>query len=146
MQYRVPGLPGVLRPQVGHPSGSPGFGQLAGETTTGGFGAGGAGFPDGVDRFEGQAGAIGERAAAGVERFGAGGVVFAAWERAVFAIGDALQAESDELAARFRDFCVNMPPPAPDRMFSQVYAEGSPNLDAQRAEYLAYHESFEEAR
>jgi pyruvate dehydrogenase E1 component alpha subunit len=59
---------------------------------------------------------------------------------------EALQVESDELAARFRDFCVNMPPPAPDRMFSQVYAEGSPAVDAQRAEYLAYHESFEEAR
>ena len=39
---------------------------------------------------------------------------------------DGMQAESDELAARFRQFCVDMPPPAPDRMFSQVYAEGSP--------------------
>jgi 2-oxoisovalerate dehydrogenase E1 component subunit alpha len=56
-----------------------------------------------------------------------------------------LQAESDELAARFREFCANMPPPAPDRMFSQVYAEGSPNLDAQREAYLAYHATFEEA-
>jgi 2-oxoisovalerate dehydrogenase E1 component alpha subunit len=55
-----------------------------------------------------------------------------------------LQAESDELAARFREFCANMPPPAPDRMFSQVYAEGSPNLDAQREAYLAYHATFEE--
>ena len=57
---------------------------------------------------------------------------------------DEVQAESDALAARFREFCVNMPPPAPDRMFSQVYAEPSPVLEAQRAEYLAYHESFEE--
>jgi 2-oxoisovalerate dehydrogenase E1 component subunit alpha len=59
---------------------------------------------------------------------------------------DALQAESDALAARFRQFCVDMPPPAPDRMFSQVYAEGSAQLDAQRAEFLAYHASFEEVR
>mgnify|MGYP003776176467 CR=1 FL=1 len=59
---------------------------------------------------------------------------------------DELQAESDALAKRFRDFCVQMPPPAPDRMFSRVYAEGSPNLDVQRAAYLAYQESFEEAR
>jgi 2-oxoisovalerate dehydrogenase E1 component alpha subunit len=59
---------------------------------------------------------------------------------------DAVQAESDELAARFREFCAQMPPPAPDRMFSQVYAEGSAAVDAQRAAYLAYHESFEEAR
>jgi 2-oxoisovalerate dehydrogenase E1 component subunit alpha len=56
---------------------------------------------------------------------------------------DAVQAESDELAARFREFCVNMPQPAPDRMFSQVYAEPSPALEAQRAAYLDYHASFE---
>jgi pyruvate dehydrogenase E1 component alpha subunit len=56
---------------------------------------------------------------------------------------DEVQAESDALAARFREFCVNMPPPPPDRMFSEVYAEGSPFVEAQRAEYLAYHESFE---
>jgi 2-oxoisovalerate dehydrogenase E1 component alpha subunit len=54
-----------------------------------------------------------------------------------------VQAESDELAARFREFCLQMPPPAPDRMFSQVYAGGSPTVDAQREEFLAYHESFE---
>jgi pyruvate dehydrogenase E1 component alpha subunit len=56
---------------------------------------------------------------------------------------DEVQGESDALAARFREFCVNMPPPAPDRMFSQVYEEPSPVLEAQRAEYLAYHGSFE---
>jgi pyruvate dehydrogenase E1 component alpha subunit len=56
---------------------------------------------------------------------------------------DEVQAESDALAARFREHCLNMPAPAPDRMFSQVYAEGSPVLEAQRAGYLAYHESFE---
>jgi 2-oxoisovalerate dehydrogenase E1 component alpha subunit len=54
-----------------------------------------------------------------------------------------VQAESDELAARFREFCVNMPPPAPDRMFSEVYAEASPTLEAQREAFLAYHASFE---
>jgi 2-oxoisovalerate dehydrogenase E1 component alpha subunit len=56
---------------------------------------------------------------------------------------DGIQAESDELAARFREFCVNMPAPAVDRIFSQVYAEGSPNVDAQREAFLAYHASFE---
>ena len=45
---------------------------------------------------------------------------------------DEVQAESDELAARFRQFCTDMPAPPPDRMFSQVYAERSPVLDAQR--------------
>jgi 2-oxoisovalerate dehydrogenase E1 component alpha subunit len=56
---------------------------------------------------------------------------------------DGIQAESDELAARFRQFCVHMPAPAPDRMFSQVYAEGSPPVEAQREAFLAYHASFE---
>ncbi|WP_308258107.1 pyruvate dehydrogenase (acetyl-transferring) E1 component subunit alpha [Pseudonocardia lacus] len=58
---------------------------------------------------------------------------------------DALQAESDALAERFRAFCVDMPQPGPDRMFSEVYAEGSPQVDAQREAYLAYHASFEGA-
>jgi hypothetical protein len=31
-------------------------------------------------------------------------------------------------------------------MFSQVYAEGSAQVDAQREAFLAYHESFEGAR
>ena len=61
-------------------------------------------------------------------------------EQAFFA---GVQAESDELAARFRQFCVDMPAPAADRMFSQVYAEPSPLVEEQRAEFLAYHASFE---
>jgi 2-oxoisovalerate dehydrogenase E1 component alpha subunit len=56
---------------------------------------------------------------------------------------DGVQAESDELAARFRTYCEEMPAPPPDRMFSQVYAEGSPLLDRQREEFLAYHASFQ---
>lgn len=56
---------------------------------------------------------------------------------------DAVTAESDELAARFRTFCEEMPQPGPDRMFSHVYAEPSPQVDAQRDEYLAYRASFE---
>jgi len=56
---------------------------------------------------------------------------------------DTVTAESDELAARFRAFCAQMPQPGPDRIFSQVYAEPSPQVDAQRDEYLAYRASFE---
>jgi pyruvate dehydrogenase E1 component alpha subunit len=56
---------------------------------------------------------------------------------------DEVAAESDALAARFREFCVNMPQPGPERIFSEVYAEPSPVLDAQRDEFLAYHSSFE---
>jgi pyruvate dehydrogenase E1 component alpha subunit len=56
-----------------------------------------------------------------------------------------VDAEADALAERFRAFCFAMPPPAPDRMFDNVYAEGSPLLDRERADFLAYHSSFEEA-
>jgi pyruvate dehydrogenase E1 component alpha subunit len=58
---------------------------------------------------------------------------------------DGIAAESDELAARLRAHCLAMPPPGPERMFSEVYAEASPPLEAQRAEFLAYHASFEES-
>jgi 2-oxoisovalerate dehydrogenase E1 component alpha subunit len=58
---------------------------------------------------------------------------------------DEVAAESDALAERFRRFCTEMPAPAPDRMFSQVYAEESPLVAAQREAYLAYHASFEGA-
>jgi 2-oxoisovalerate dehydrogenase E1 component subunit alpha len=59
---------------------------------------------------------------------------------------DGIQAESDELAARFRQFCVDMPAPGPERIFSEVYAEESPQVAAQREQYLAYHASFEGAQ
>jgi len=56
---------------------------------------------------------------------------------------DDVAADSDALAVRFRQFCTDMPAPPPERMFSHVYAEASPVLDAQRDEFLAYHASFE---
>ncbi|RTL65336.1 MAG: pyruvate dehydrogenase (acetyl-transferring) E1 component subunit alpha [Pseudonocardiaceae bacterium] len=55
---------------------------------------------------------------------------------------DGVAAEADELAARLREFCLAMPDPAPDRMFTEVYAEASPQVEAQREEFLAYHASF----
>jgi 2-oxoisovalerate dehydrogenase E1 component subunit alpha len=56
---------------------------------------------------------------------------------------DEVQAESDQLAAELREFCQNMPEPPHERMFSQVYAEASPVLDAQRDAYLQYAAGFE---
>jgi 2-oxoisovalerate dehydrogenase E1 component subunit alpha len=53
-----------------------------------------------------------------------------------------VDAEADELAARLRDFCFNMPEPPPARMFSQVYAEETPQLAAQREDYLQYLAGF----
>jgi 2-oxoisovalerate dehydrogenase E1 component alpha subunit len=51
--------------------------------------------------------------------------------------------EADALAERLRAYCRAMPEPGPGRIFSQVYAEPSPVLDAQRDAYLAYRSSFE---
>ncbi|MQA10001.1 MAG: pyruvate dehydrogenase (acetyl-transferring) E1 component subunit alpha [Pseudonocardiaceae bacterium] len=50
--------------------------------------------------------------------------------------------DTDELAAELRDFCVNMPDPPPDRIFSQVYADPSSVLDAERDEFLSYLDGF----
>jgi 2-oxoisovalerate dehydrogenase E1 component alpha subunit len=56
---------------------------------------------------------------------------------------DGLAAESDALAARLRAHCHALPQPGPERIFSHVYAEPSPELDAQRDAYLAYCASFD---
>jgi 2-oxoisovalerate dehydrogenase E1 component alpha subunit len=55
---------------------------------------------------------------------------------------DEIQHESDQLAVRLREFCVNIPDPPPDRIFANVYAEANPVLDAQREEMLSYLAGF----
>jgi pyruvate dehydrogenase E1 component alpha subunit len=55
---------------------------------------------------------------------------------------DSVQADADQLAAELREFCVNMPDPPPERMFSKVYAEPHPQLDAEREEFLGYLAGF----
>ncbi|MGH3684874.1 MAG: pyruvate dehydrogenase (acetyl-transferring) E1 component subunit alpha [Pseudonocardiaceae bacterium] len=50
--------------------------------------------------------------------------------------------EADELALRLRNYCLSMPAPGPERIFSQVYAEPSPQLDAARDDHLVYLASF----
>ncbi|GAB3674951.1 pyruvate dehydrogenase (acetyl-transferring) E1 component subunit alpha [Saccharopolyspora tripterygii] len=55
---------------------------------------------------------------------------------------DSIDAEADELAARFREFCFTMPEPPPERMFSQVYAEETPQIAAQREDHLRYLAGF----
>lgn len=57
---------------------------------------------------------------------------------------DGVDAEADELAARFRDFCFAMPDPPPQRIFSEVYSEPGPNLVAQQEDYLRYLDGFAE--
>jgi pyruvate dehydrogenase E1 component alpha subunit len=56
---------------------------------------------------------------------------------------EALQAESDALAARLREGCLSMPDPQPLELFDEVYAEDHPLIDEQRALTAAYLESFE---
>ena len=51
--------------------------------------------------------------------------------------------EADALGVRLRAHCRALPDPGPQRIFSGVYAEPSPVLDAQRDAYLAYHASFD---
>ena len=58
---------------------------------------------------------------------------------------DGVTAEADELALRLRNYCISMPAPGPERIFSKVYAEPSPPLDAARDDYLEYLASFTDA-
>ncbi|PZS18295.1 MAG: pyruvate dehydrogenase (acetyl-transferring) E1 component subunit alpha, partial [Pseudonocardiales bacterium] len=55
---------------------------------------------------------------------------------------DGLAAEADELAVRLRNYCISMPAPGPERIFSNVYAESTPALESARDDSLAYHASF----
>ncbi|WP_448610560.1 pyruvate dehydrogenase (acetyl-transferring) E1 component subunit alpha [Geodermatophilus sp. URMC 60] len=58
---------------------------------------------------------------------------------------DAVEAEADELAVRIRRGTTEMPDPPGTAMFDEVYAEQTPHLVAQQAEFEAYQASFEEA-
>ncbi len=53
-----------------------------------------------------------------------------------------VEVEADELAARIRKGTTEMPDPDPASMFTNVYAESTPYLDEQAAEFARYHASF----
>ena len=55
---------------------------------------------------------------------------------------DELQAESDALAARIRQGCLEMADPDPSSMFTHVYAETTPLLQEQQAAFEAYQAGF----
>jgi pyruvate dehydrogenase E1 component alpha subunit len=55
----------------------------------------------------------------------------------------AVDAEGDELAVRIRTGTLEMPDPAGTEIFDHVYAEQTPELARQRAEFVAYRASFE---
>ncbi|GLZ80504.1 pyruvate dehydrogenase E1 component subunit alpha [Actinorhabdospora filicis] len=54
-----------------------------------------------------------------------------------------LTAEADRYALDLRERVLSMPEPDPSSIFDHVYPNGSPLIDEQRAEFLAYHASFE---
>jgi 2-oxoisovalerate dehydrogenase E1 component subunit alpha len=56
---------------------------------------------------------------------------------------EAVDAEGNELAARIRKGTLEMPEPAATEIFDSVYAEMTPPLAQQRAEFVDYHASFE---
>jgi 2-oxoisovalerate dehydrogenase E1 component alpha subunit len=56
-----------------------------------------------------------------------------------------LDAESDQVGARIRKACQEMPDPAPLSIFDNVYAEPDALVEAEREQYAAYLETFEEA-
>ncbi|GAA1148026.1 pyruvate dehydrogenase (acetyl-transferring) E1 component subunit alpha [Ornithinicoccus hortensis] len=56
-----------------------------------------------------------------------------------------LDAEADELAARIRTACQQMPNPPHEDMFEDVYVDPHPLVERERDEFVAYHASFEEA-
>ena len=58
---------------------------------------------------------------------------------------DALEAESDELAAHVRKGCLDMPDPEPLSLFDHVYAEEHPLLVEEREQFAAYLDTFEES-
>ena len=51
---------------------------------------------------------------------------------------------TDEVAARIRTACQEMPDPDPLTMFDHIYVEDHPVVAAERAEFEAYHASFVE--
>jgi 2-oxoisovalerate dehydrogenase E1 component subunit alpha len=58
---------------------------------------------------------------------------------------DEVEAEAKELGAHIRDACRALPDPAPLALFDHVYASANAILDAERADYQAYVDGFEEA-
>ena len=58
---------------------------------------------------------------------------------------DALDVESDELAAHVRQGCLSLPDPEPLSMFDHVYVDEHSLVEQERAEFAEYLESFADA-
>ena len=66
--------------------------------------------------------------------------------RADAAFFDAIDDESDTLGTSVRERCLSMPEPPGTDMFDHVYATPHPVMERERAEFVAYQASFEEAQ
>jgi pyruvate dehydrogenase E1 component alpha subunit len=55
---------------------------------------------------------------------------------------DEIDEQARAEAVHLRERVLSMPDPSPETMFDNVYPHGSPLLDAQRAEFAEYFESF----
>ena len=53
--------------------------------------------------------------------------------------------ESDELAVRVREGCLNLADPDPITMFDHIFADGSAEIDAERESFRNYHAGFADA-
>jgi pyruvate dehydrogenase E1 component alpha subunit len=58
---------------------------------------------------------------------------------------EGVEADADQLASRIRNGTLEMPDPPGTAIFDTVYAEQTPELAAQRAEFVEYHAGFETA-
>jgi 2-oxoisovalerate dehydrogenase E1 component alpha subunit len=58
---------------------------------------------------------------------------------------DSVEQESDQIAARLRKGCLEMPDPSPLDIFDQVYEDESPELAMEREQFAGYLASFEGA-
>lgn len=56
---------------------------------------------------------------------------------------DDLEAEAEELGKHLRAACKSLPEPDLESLFDLVYVDGTPELEAQKAEYVAFRASFE---
>ena len=56
---------------------------------------------------------------------------------------EGLDDEAEELGRHLREACKALPEPDLAALFDHVYVDGSPELEEQKAEYIAYRDSFE---
>jgi pyruvate dehydrogenase E1 component alpha subunit len=63
-------------------------------------------------------------------------------EQAEMSFFDEVEAEAAAVGVRVRASCQQMPDPEPESMFDDVLTAETPQLAAQRAEFVAYVDSF----